>query len=148
MKYTTIKITPMGEHDPKYGTRYWGTVQEADLPVSFNLLNPVNVDEGAVLEYEERSERESKKGTMYVQLKKVKVLGGQAKVEQEKASQTSIMGYARLIYTEQRKQTALLEKLAGVAYEPSDAPKEDKVVELTDGEVLGDEAIDLDQIPF
>jgi len=75
MKYTAKRITPLGDHDPKYGTRYWGSVHDSDMPVSFNLMNPVDINDGATLEFEEKVVKESKKGTEYFFLRKVKVEG-------------------------------------------------------------------------
>jgi hypothetical protein len=76
--YTTIKITPMGDYDQKFGQTYWGTVEEAQMPVRFNLMNPVNFDEGMPFGCEEAVIKESSKGTEYLQLRKVKVSGGTA----------------------------------------------------------------------
>lgn len=72
MGYTIKYMRPLGEHDPKYGTKYWGKVKETDLDVSFNLMNPVNFSEGEIIEYAEKVIKETKAGKEYVQLKKVK----------------------------------------------------------------------------
>lgn len=81
MRFTAIHVNPIGEHDEKYGTRYWGQVEDSDMSVSFNLMNPVDIPQGAQLEFEERSIKETgpqskSPGTEYLFLKKVKVLGG------------------------------------------------------------------------
>lgn len=75
MKYTAKKIVPLGKFDETYGQRYWGSVEEAEMPVSFNLMKPINISEGAELEFEEKVIKESKKGTEYMFLRKVKVSG-------------------------------------------------------------------------
>lgn len=137
MRYTVIKVGKLGSHDPKFGTRYWGRVEESQMEVSFNLLDPVDIPEGAELESEERLIKETK-GTPekpsreYLQLKKVKVFGG--KPEVSTSASVSAPGQDRIL-EELRKQTALLQKLVGDS-------QEDTVVDLDP-----EETIDLDQIP-
>ena len=139
MKYTAKRITPLGDHDPKYGTRYWGSVHDSDMPVSFNLMNPVEINDGATLEFEEKVIKESKKGTEYFFLRKVKVEGN--------AIQTSIPAPTDLtsIHEKLDKILSLLDKSGyEKAKEVADKlPRQDNVTED-----IGDEPINIDDIPF
>lgn len=73
-KFTFSKLAPMGDFDEKYGLAYWGEVNEDLKPVKFNSMNQ-NITVGDTIECEERVEKQSSKGTIYYQLKKVKVVG-------------------------------------------------------------------------
>ena len=75
MNYTIVYMRPLGEYDSKYGQKYWGKVEESDLEVSFNLMSPVNFDEGDNIEYEEKIQKETKNGKEYYQLRKVHLTG-------------------------------------------------------------------------
>jgi hypothetical protein len=82
MTFTAIQIGPLGPQDPQYGQRYWGNVEETEMAVSFNLMQPVDILPGSKLEFEERTIKETgpnskKPGTEYLFLKKVRVQGGQ-----------------------------------------------------------------------
>lgn len=87
MNFTAKKIGPIGEYDTKYGQRYWGHVEESDMEVSFNLMSPVNIDEGVKLEFEEKTIKETKgspekPSREYLFLKKVKASGATAPPKQ------------------------------------------------------------------
>lgn len=73
MRYIVNQINPLGDYDEKYGQRYWGHVHDSDYEVSFNLMNPVNIEPGDTLDFEEKVIKESKKGKEYLFLRKVKV---------------------------------------------------------------------------
>ena len=75
MEYTVNQIAPLGTFDEKYGQRYWGKVHEADMDISFNLMNPININKNDKLTWEEKLIKESKSGKEYIFLKKVKVNG-------------------------------------------------------------------------
>lgn len=64
--------------------------------------------------------------------------------EDLKQTTSAISGQFKLIYSELRKQTALLEKLAG---DPSEKATE-QIVEPTEAQLSGEEEINLDDIPF
>ena len=85
MKFKVKKVNALGDHDEKYGQRYWGETYDSDMAISFNLMNPVEIPEGAELEFEERLIKETgpqskNPGTEYLFLKKVKVLGATNKL--------------------------------------------------------------------
>lgn len=82
MTYTLTKCSKLGEHDPKYGTRYWGDALESALPVSFNSMDQT-IGAGQQIEFETMAEKSSKKGTKYMQLYKVKVIGNIAGSQSE-----------------------------------------------------------------
>lgn len=143
MNYTAKKINPLGDFDNKYGQRYWGAVNESAMPVSFNLMTPINISEGAELEFEEKVVKESKKGTEYMFLRKVKVSGNSAteivKTESKNIEQKldAIAGDVKLLLSFVRQ----LQKESTKTQEPE--PEEDNVTED-----IGDEPMDLSQIPF
>jgi hypothetical protein len=70
---TVIDMKLMGDMDPKYGQAYWGTVEEQDMPVKFNLMQQLDILPGRKIMAQEYTIKESAKGTEYMQLKKVKV---------------------------------------------------------------------------
>lgn len=136
MKYKVKKMNPLGDHDEKYGTRYWGEVEEADMPVSFNLMNPKDIPAGAELEFEEKTIKETKKGTEYMFLRKVRVLGGAPSQTQLPAP--DITQKLDAIIGNQKLMMSWLRELAG-----KEEPEEDKVVDVDP-----DEEVDLSSIPF
>lgn len=71
--YTFTKLDKMGEPHETYGQAYWGSVNEELRPVKFNSSNE-NITADDTIECEEQAERKSTKGTVYLQLKKVKVI--------------------------------------------------------------------------
>lgn len=77
-KYKLDGINRMGEPHEKYGTAYWCTSPESDLPLKFNSMNAdlAELIENGPFEIvaEEKEERESAKGTPYLSLKKVKLV--------------------------------------------------------------------------
>lgn len=82
MQFKIKNVNPIGGYDKTYGQRYWGQTYDADMDISFNMINPVDFEEGNMIEFEERtikqtSERSKNPGTEYLQLKKVKKITGQ-----------------------------------------------------------------------
>lgn len=76
MGQMTIKYAnPLGEFDTKYGQKYWGKAHDIDLDISFNLMNPVNFEDGDEIDFEEKVIKETSKGKEYLQLRKVKRSG-------------------------------------------------------------------------
>jgi hypothetical protein len=146
MNYTAKKIGPIGDNDPKYGQKYWGTVEEAQMEVSFNLMNPVDISEGAKLDFEEKMIRETKGSEEkppreYMFLKKVKVSGAGPQTSIPTSSGPSRL--PKMTYDLVKQNNELLKKLVGEESEqPEDSKKEEKVAELDD------EPINLDDIPF
>ena len=68
------KVNKLGDYDEKYLQAYWGEVEgQGEKPVKFNSADQ-NISDGAVIEAEERTEKQSKKGTIYYQLRKVKLV--------------------------------------------------------------------------
>lgn len=121
------KVSKMGERDPKYGQTYWAETDGSDFPVMFNSSASYMPD-GASITAEESTRKTSKKGTEYLRLSKVKVLeSAPAREEPAKNAPEMNTGHFRLIYSELRKQTALLEKLAGEAPEKVIEPEDDWV---------------------
>lgn len=140
-KYKVKKINPLGEHSVQYGQRYWGEVEEADMPVSFNLMNPKDIPAGAELEFEEKAIKETKKGQEYMFLRKVKV-GGITP-----PTQTSISDRQKLdaIHGDVKLALSFLRQLMGEenATPEKKEAEEDKVVEFDP-----EEEINLEDIPF
>lgn len=80
--YTAKKIGAMGDKHEVYGVKYWGTVEEAQMEVSFNLPDKREIPAGAKIEFDERLIRETKgsdekPSREYMQLKKVHISGSQ-----------------------------------------------------------------------
>lgn len=146
MKFTAKKINPLGEHDPKYGQRYWGYTEDSEMPISFNLMTPVDIPEGATLEFEERTIKESKKGTEYLFLKKVKVVGGESLAKLPANDSTKLL---ELVYDDTQEILRLLKKDDSGA---STSLKEtwDKTTKQEDvvDDNVDDEPMDLSAIPF
>lgn len=147
MKYTSKKIGPIGDHDPKYGQRYWGHVAEADMEVSFNLMNPKDIEEGMVLEFEEKSIRETrgseeKPPREYLQLKKVRVIGTPTVTSAPK-SNPDIAKKLDTIIGNQKLIMSWLRELAGKD-EPSEEPQGDTV----DTGFDPDSEVNIKDIPF
>lgn len=72
-RFKAKQIRPLGEFDQKYGQKYWGLVHDSDYEVSFNLMHPVNIDEGHTIDFEEKMLKETKSGKEYLFLRKVRV---------------------------------------------------------------------------
>lgn len=72
-EFTIVTLSKLGANDPTYGQKYWATVHETQMPVSFNSKQ--EVAEGQKVQAEEYTIKKSAKGTDYQQLKKVKVVG-------------------------------------------------------------------------
>jgi hypothetical protein len=74
MKILTAQdIKLMGELDPKYGQTYWGSVEEHDDNVRFNLMQQVDIMPGRKIIAEEWAMKTSGTGNDYMQLRKVKL---------------------------------------------------------------------------
>jgi hypothetical protein len=77
--YSLDKVSKLGDFDETYGQRYWCESPDEDKALSFNSKEDIELTEtsGAIhITAEERTEKQSKKGTVYYQLKKVKVVSG------------------------------------------------------------------------
>lgn len=78
MGQMTIKYAnPLGDYDQKYGQRYYGKAHDVAMDISFNLMNPVNFEDGDTIEFEERvikqkGPQSKNPGEDYLFLKKVK----------------------------------------------------------------------------
>lgn len=68
----------LGEFDTTYGQTYWAEVTEHLQPVKFNSMSLESFSAGDRITCEERSEKQSSKGTNYYQLKKVRKADGEA----------------------------------------------------------------------
>lgn len=80
--YTLDKVSKLGEYDNTYGQRYWCESPDEDKPLCFNSKEDLELSDesGAItISAEERIEKKSGKGTVYYQLKKVKVSGSQGR---------------------------------------------------------------------
>ena len=131
----------MGDYDEKYLQAYWGEVEgQGEKPVRFNSADQ-NISDGAVIEAEERAEKQSKKGTIYYQLRKVKLVErGVVGQYPEQASKTD--------NSEMSKQLDEIEKMIREIH-LSVCPAIDEKVEdrlPTEDEVM--QTIDLSEIPF
>jgi hypothetical protein len=76
-KLTVKYVSPLGEYDQKFGQRYYGKAHDTDMDISFNLMNPVNFEDGDEIEFEEKVIKEKgpqskNPGEEYLFLKKVK----------------------------------------------------------------------------
>jgi hypothetical protein len=132
MNYTIKSLKPMGEAHEVYGQRYWGYVEETIQPIMFNSKGDVSA--GDKITCESQEERESKSGNKYLSLKKVRKSDGAA--EQQTAPVEGGSATMTFILNELKKQTALLQKLAG---------EEKEVVVKPDDDV---DEVDLGGIPF
>lgn len=132
MKQLTLeKVNKLGEMDAKFGQTYWAETKEQLEPVMFNSMNE-NIVEGSTIEAEEVLLKQSKKGTDYHRLKKVKVVSGATPQPASSPDQGELLALVRA-------NNAMLRKLIG-------EPEVEKVVEPTKQEMDGD--IDLSSIPF
>lgn len=80
--YTLDKVSKLGDNDETYGQRYWCESPDEDKPLCFNTKEDIELteDSGPIsITAEERVEKQSGKGTIYYQLKKVKVSGSQGR---------------------------------------------------------------------
>lgn len=73
-------VNPLGEYSEKYGQRYYGKAHDIDMDISFNLMNPVNFEDGDEIEFEskeikEKGPQSKNPGEEYLFLKKVKRSG-------------------------------------------------------------------------
>lgn len=83
-EYTLDKVSKLGDYDETYGQRYWCESPDEEKALSFNSREDIELteDRGAIhITAAERTEKQSKKGTVYYQLKKVKVSGSQGRGE-------------------------------------------------------------------
>ena len=128
----------------KYGNRFWASVKEIGKPVMFNARASY-LNAGQVIIAEEQSEKTSSKGTAYLMLKKTK-LAESGKTEEKAESPPINAGNFQLIYSELRKQTAMLEKLIGDQDEPTPPDEPEPDVEPIIDDV--DDEIDINSIPF
>lgn len=151
MRFTAKKIQPIGDKDDKYGQRYWGYTEDSEMPISFNLMNPVDIPEGAALEFEERTIKETgpqskNPGSEYLFLKKVKVIGGESLAKLPASGPQKLL---ELIYSDTQEILKLVKKDAPAASTSlkeqwdKTTGKDDVVADLGD-----DEEIDLSAIPF
>lgn len=136
------QIGPLGPFDQKYGQRYWGSVHDSDMAVSFNLMNPVELEEGMELEFEERLIKETgpqskNPGTEYMQLRKVKVAGAKALASIPPSDNTKLL---ELIYADTQKLLTLVDTKS--LSENWTKAKKDVVADVPEG------PIDMDDIPF
>lgn len=74
--YKLDKVSKLGEYSETYGVTYWCEAVDDLTPIKFNSQNQ-DIKEGDTITAEERAERKSTKGTVYYQLKKVKVSDSQ-----------------------------------------------------------------------
>ena len=147
MKFKVKKVNALGSFDETYGQRYWGETYDSDMAISFNLMNPVEIPEGAELEFEERLIKETgpnskKPGTEYLFLKKVKVLGATQKLQLPIKDDDKL---AQLTYENTEEILRILKQTV-----PPTTLKEtwDKTVEKDTVEDIGEEPMDLNAIPF
>lgn len=126
-KYTVNKISKLGEHDEKFGTRYWAEVNEQLEPVMFNSQNQ-EIEAGATITAEEVLLKQSAKGTNYHQLRKVKVNQGQTELATKEETE----------HDQLDRIEAKLDKLLALSQDESS----------DHGTDTGQEQIPLDEIPF
>lgn len=119
----------LGEYDEKYGQTYWGTSQEQLQPVMFNSMER-GLSAPLTIEAEEVLVKESKKGTEYHRLKKVKVVEDNI-TEQMKAAAAPTLSLAQGVKDSLDRIEAKLDKLLG-----------------NDENLLGGEPVDLEEVPF
>lgn len=172
-KFSLDGIKRMGEADPKYGQAYWCTSTDVDLPIKFNSMDKDldhRLEDGPLhIVAEEKSERQSAKGTDYIQLKKVRVaekvsedpFEGKTGTDEPSVAQDTLkqsvdttITLAQAVKASLDRIESKLDRLLGNDEEP--APPEEKArdwdklgkkedVVITD---IGDEPINLDDIPF
>jgi hypothetical protein len=140
--YQLSELSKLGEFDEKYGQRYWGAIMDDLTPVSFNSKNQ-NISAGDTIECEEKAQKQSKKGTIYWQLKKVQVnstsLGEKPATASQNASGSDIKAQLDRI-------EAMVKELLGIGVDK----KLDAEIELPIEPLITDvdEEVDLDGIPF
>lgn len=138
MKYTLKKAAKLGGFDETYGQRFWGEVEEAQMPVSFNLMDKTvgEIWAGMPIEFEERKMKTSAKGNDYMHLTKVKLMG--APIKQTEAPLPSDQG---------KFQEIVLEKLSDIESALKDiAGVRDTLDTVVD--VDPEEEVNLNSIPF
>lgn len=86
MRMTIKYANPLGEFDEKFGQRYWGKSHDSDMDISFNLMHPINFEDGDEIEFEEKTIKEKgpnskNPGQEYLFLKKVKRSGESPRAE-------------------------------------------------------------------
>lgn len=78
IQYTLDSVKRMGAPHEKFGSAYWCTSAESDLPIKFNSMNADlehELESGPLtIVAEEKEEKESAKGTAYISLRKVKLV--------------------------------------------------------------------------
>ena len=72
-KYFLTECNPIGDNHPRYGQTYWAESNQAQKPLMFNSTRPVRV--GDTISFEEERPMVSQKGTEFLRLKKVRVVG-------------------------------------------------------------------------
>lgn len=132
MKLTSVN--KLGEKDSKYGQKYWAEVNDSLTPISFNSQSDFRVDDE--ITYEESARKVSKKGTEYLQLKKVKkVLSSPSEEKSDSAASVGVSGISK----EQGDEIIrLLKVMAG----ESDKEADKKIEDVPEGDV------NLDDIPI
>lgn len=121
------EINKLGERSEKYGQRWWGKTNESLNPISFNSQSEFQV--GDEITYEESEQKTSKKGTVYLQLKKVKKV--QSTLPEGKPQQNAPESVSGLTKEQGDEIIRLLKIMAGES--------EKKVDEVPDGEVTLDD---------
>ena len=161
MTYTLTACSPLGDFDDKYGQRHWGEALETGKPVSFNSMTVVPA--GSRITFETMAEKTSKKGTEYVQLYKVKVIGhidpAQAQIEPTEAPE-SLKEALERIYTALEELKEMVSDFFGegkrAPYEAEQTddglidvsdPKE-KFPEIADSDIPEEEPVDISDVPF
>lgn len=135
-KLTLSQVNKLGDADPKYGQTWWGKVNEQTEPVMFNTLDG-EFEAGDVLEFEEAAIKQSKKGSTYHRLKKVKKAGSILAGEKNAPQDDELLLLVK-------ENNDMLRKLLGE--EPKAQKQVDKVFEPTQQQE--EEPIDLNEIPF
>lgn len=138
-KYTLDEVNQLGEKDIKYGYSYWVKSLEEDMPIMFNSMQEIGINEDAptvTITAEERVEKESKKGNPYYRLRKVKVLNPAMTTAPIKPTDSD---FEKEVLARLDTLTAMITDMGG---KPSQKPPEDPVVEDVP------ETIDLKDIPF
>lgn len=119
--YTFSKLAKLGEMDEKYGQSYWGETNQALKPVKFNSMNQEITAEDTI-EAEERAEKRSGKGIDYYQLKKVKVVSMDARVQQAVSTQLADAGKPTQLDRIEAKLDTILSYVGPSQPDPLDAP--------------------------
>lgn len=142
-QFTLIDPSKMGARHAEYGQTWWSDVEGGDQPVMFNLMGEDELGLMSKIEAETVELKTSKKGTDYLRLKKVKVLGKGTTGEPEAAPVSGgLQPDLRMIYAVARDNNRLLKQLAGEEVKQAKSAFDNVV------DVDPDEEIDLSQIPF